>query len=113
MQMSIAPGHPTGIFVAAPGPRQNIPCRTAQAAIGEFALCLANAGEWVQIIGFAGRRGFHDRMAGIGLRIGTRVQVLSNPLDGKLLIDHAGTRLFLGGGMAHKIRVTRTEGEEE
>ena len=79
---------------------------------GQFPLRLAGAGEWVTITDFCGRRRFTDRLAGMGLHVGARIQVLRNSMNGKLLIGHAGTRLFLGGGMAHKIRVTRTEGEK-
>lgn len=70
-----------------------------------FALRLAQEREWVRIVGFQGSEGFHSRLAGMGLHIGAEIQVLCNPMDGKLLIGLEGTRLFLGGGMAQKIQV--------
>lgn len=72
---------------------------------GAFDLRSAREGDWVRIVSVKGGRGFHDRFAGIGLRIGAEVRVLQNSLNGKLLLGHEGTRLFLGGGMAHKIQV--------
>lgn len=66
---------------------------------------LAPEGEWVRIIALCGGRGFQDRLAGMGLHIGGRLEVIQNRCDGKLLLGHDDTRLFLGGGMAQKIRV--------
>jgi ferrous iron transport protein A len=68
-------------------------------------LRLAQEGEWVRIVGLKGGKGFHDRLAGLGLRVGGRLEVIRNAMDGKLLLGHEGTRLFLGGGLAHKIQV--------
>ncbi len=72
---------------------------------GALPLRLAREGEWVRIVAICGGRGFHERLAGVGLRVGEKMQVLCNPMDGKLLIGHEGARLYLGGGMAHKIQV--------
>ncbi|KJS31968.1 MAG: hypothetical protein VR64_10240 [Desulfatitalea sp. BRH_c12] len=66
---------------------------------------LAHEGEWVRIIALRGGRGFQDRLAGMGLHIGVRLEIIQNRFDGKLLLVHDGTRLFLGGGMAQKILV--------
>ncbi|MCD6293757.1 MAG: ferrous iron transport protein A [Deltaproteobacteria bacterium] len=72
-------------------------------------LRMAREGERVRIISLNGGRGFHDRLAGLGLRIGEQVEIIQNRMDGKLLLGHEGTRLFLGGGMAHKIQVVAIE----
>ena len=80
---------------------------------GAFPLRLASVGQRVRLTAFIGGQGFCDRVAGIGLYIGTEVTVLNNAMDGKLLIAHGATRLFLGGGMAHKIIVTSIEGENQ
>lgn len=81
--------------------------------MGTFPLRLAREGEWVRIIGVNGGKTLHDRLAGMGLRPGTEVRVLNNPMDGKLILGHEGTRLFLGGGMAYKIQVVVLEGGDE
>ncbi len=77
-----------------------------------FPLRMAGEGDRVKIVGLIGGAGLHDRLAGIGLAVGSRLQVLRNPMDGKLIVDCQGTRLFIGGGMAHKIAVVQEEGEE-
>lgn len=110
MQTSIALAPLGGLFPDNATPLTLSSRRSTPPCTGEFSLRLARAGEWVKITGFTGRRGFLDRINGIGLHIGARVQVLSNPMNGKLLIGHGATRLFLGGGMAHKIRVVGIEG---
>lgn len=78
--------------------------------MGSLSLRLAQKGEWVRIVSVNGGKGIHERLAGVGLRIGTEAQVLHNSMNGKLLIDHQGARLYLGGGMAHKIHVVIIEG---
>ena len=77
---------------------------------GGFALRLAREGEWVRIVSVNGGKGVHERLAGFGLRVGAEVQVLHNAMNGKLLLGHQGARLYLGGGMAHKIQVAVIEG---
>ena len=81
--------------------------------MGIFSLRMAQEGEWVRIVAISGGKGFHERLAGVGLRVGTTIQVLCNPMDGKLVLGHEGTRLFLGGGMAHRIQVSVIKGESE
>jgi ferrous iron transport protein A len=78
--------------------------------MGIFSLRLAQEGEWVRIVSVNGGKGVHERLAGFGLRVGTEVQVLQNSMNGKLLLGHQGARLYLGGGMAHKIQVAVIEG---
>ena len=113
MQTSIVLPHHPALF-AGHSPRMTAaPTASEPMPTGEFSLRLAAAGEWVKITGFAGRRGCRDRIAGIGLTVGARIQILKNDTCGKLLIGHAGRRLFMGGGMAHKIRVIHIKGEEE
>ena len=77
---------------------------------GDFSLRLAREGDWVRIVAVNGGKGVHDRLTGFGLRVGAEVQVLHNSMNGKLLLGHEGTRLYLGGGMAHKIQVAVIEG---
>jgi Fe2+ transport system protein FeoA len=73
-------------------------------------LRLVREGEWVRIVSVNGGEGFHNRLAGVGLRVGERMEIIRNGMDGKLLLAHEGTRLFLGGGMAQKIQVVIVEG---
>jgi len=68
-------------------------------------LRLVQEGEWVRITCMSGGREFQDRLAGMGLRVGGRLEVIQNRLDGKMLLGCESTRLFLGGGMAQKILV--------
>ncbi|MGD9366084.1 MAG: ferrous iron transport protein A [Desulfobacteraceae bacterium] len=72
---------------------------------GIFALRLARESDQVRIVSMKEGKRFRDRLAGLGLRVGAHVQVIQNNMNGKLLIDHEGVRLFLGGGMANKIQV--------
>ena len=76
-------------------------------------MLLAREGDRVRIVSLSGGKGFHDRLAGLGLRIGERVEIIQNRMDGKLLLGHEGTRLFLGGGMAQKIRVVVLNGGDK
>jgi Fe2+ transport system protein FeoA len=78
-----------------------------------FALRLAKAGDQVRIVALSGGKGCQDRLAGMGLRIGGEVQVLRNDKGKKLLLGYQGNRLFLGGGMAHKIKVAVIKGESK
>lgn len=68
-------------------------------------LGLVTEGEWVRIVALHGGRGLHDRLAGMGICVGGRLEVIRNRFDGKIVLGHEGSRLFLGGGMAQKIRV--------
>jgi ferrous iron transport protein A len=83
------------------------------AGMGLLSLRLAQEGEWVRIVAINGGKGIHERLAGVGLRIGAKIQILRNPMDGKLVIGHEGTRLYLGGGMVHKIQAIVIKGECE
>ena len=73
-------------------------------------LRLAGEGAKVKIVALNCGNGLSDRLAGLGLRIGSELQIINNSMNGKILIGHENTRLFLGGGMAHKIQVADVEG---
>ena len=75
-----------------------------------FPLRLAREGSRVRIVGLNGGKGFHDRLAGVGLRLGIDVDVIQNSMCGKMLICRDGARFYLGGGMAQKIQVIFTKG---
>lgn len=70
-----------------------------------FSLRLANEGERVRISSLSGGKNFRDRLISMGLNVGAEIKIVQNQSGGKMLIGVKGTRLFLGGGMAHKINV--------
>ena len=70
-----------------------------------FSLRMANEGERVQITSLGGGKSFRDRLFSMGLNVGTEIEIVQNREGGKMLIGLEDTRLFLGGGMAHKINV--------
>ena len=70
-----------------------------------FSLRLANEGEKVKIISLMGGKSFRDRLVSMGLNIGAKIEIVQNREGGKMLIGVEDSRLFLGGGMAHKINV--------
>ncbi len=74
-----------------------------------FPLRLAQEGERVRIVSLNGGRAFFERLTGMGLCIGEKVEVLQNRMNGKILIGYENTRLVLGCGMAHKIQVAGIE----
>jgi Fe2+ transport system protein FeoA len=86
---------------------------TMCAGQASLPLRMVREGEWVRIVSVSGGEGFHNRLAGVGLRVGERMEIIRNGMDGKLLLAHEGTRLFLGGGMAQKIQVVIVEGSKQ
>lgn len=58
-----------------------------------------------------GGRDFARRLAGLGVALGTDVQVLQNRGRGPMLVLVRGTRIALGRGEALKIIVEEAEGE--
>ncbi|MFN2354587.1 MAG: ferrous iron transport protein A [Desulfopila sp.] len=81
-------------------------------APGSVPLRLTQEGERGRIVAISGGGGARERLAALGSRPGVTVRVLCNSMDGKLLLEHDGSRLYLGGGMAHKIQVVITKGEK-
>ena len=78
-----------------------------------FSLRLAGEGELVEIVSLTGGKGVRDRLVSLGLGIGAKVEIIQNHMTGKILLGHNGSRLYLGGGMAHKIQVTIVEGGQK
>ena len=70
-----------------------------------FPLRLAPEGTFVRITALTGGQEVRERLSGMGLSVGARVEVIQNRGDGQLLLARKGSRLFLGGGMAHRIQV--------
>ncbi|MBN1627124.1 MAG: ferrous iron transport protein A [Deltaproteobacteria bacterium] len=78
-----------------------------------FPLRLAGEGDHVRITGLAGGRGFHDSLAGVGLRPGVDMDVIQNSACGRMLICVNGSRFYLGGGMAQRIQIKIIKGGKQ
>lgn len=74
-------------------------------ASSAFPIRLAGEGERLKIASLMGGKNFQDRIFGMGLNVGAEIDILRNVGNGPVLIALNGSRLFLGGGMAHKINV--------
>lgn len=72
-----------------------------------FALALASVDERVRILEVAGGRGISKRLDAMGLRPGSEFTVLQREGPGGMLIQLGSSRLALGVGMLHRIRVCR------
>ena len=66
---------------------------------------LAQPGECVEVLEIAGGHGFRKRLAEMGLSSGCRVVVVSNGRPGPVVLEIKGSRLAIGHGATHKIRV--------
>jgi Fe2+ transport system protein FeoA len=62
-------------------------------------------GEHVRVTGFDAGRGLRARLTAIGLAPGTELTVISNKGRGPFIVAVKGTRIMLGRGVAHQIRV--------
>ncbi|MBW1741180.1 MAG: ferrous iron transport protein A [Deltaproteobacteria bacterium] len=69
-------------------------------------LAMACAGERVRIVMLAGGRGMHQRLASMGLNVGSEIEVIKKGIPGPFLVSAGDTRLAVGAGIAHKIMVS-------
>jgi ferrous iron transport protein A len=60
------------------------------------------SGSRARIIAIRGGRELHRRLMGLGLRVGTEIQVLHHRGRG-VVVGSAGNRIALGGGVAEKL----------
>lgn len=72
-----------------------------------FCLALAGEGEKVKIHSCRGCGLLRQRLLGMGIHIDDEIVVVQRQNGGAMLIEKTGSRYALGGGMAHKIQVTR------
>lgn len=72
----------------------------------QLPLRLAGEGDMVCIADLKGGKDCFERLSGLGLRVGAVIEIIRNPMGGKMIVRHGETRIFLGGGMANKISVT-------
>ncbi len=70
-----------------------------------MTLAMASPGEEVRLTAIHGGQRMRKRLADLGLNIGMKVSVLQHNGGGPLLLAVKDSRLALGRGMAHKIRV--------
>jgi len=73
-----------------------------------FPLALAATGENLEIVALDGGERMTRRLEAMGLRPGTRLETLQNERPGGLVVRVGGTKLALGTGMVHRIRVVRS-----
>lgn len=72
-----------------------------------FSLALAGEGERVKIISCRSGGLLRERLLSMGIHIDDEIKVIQKQNGGAMLIEKTGSRYALGGGMAHKINVTR------
>lgn len=73
----------------------------------EMPLVMAGNGEEVTIVGIRAGRGLNQRLADMGLTIGTTIRVINKQGAGPMLIDFRGSRLVLGFSAAQRVMVER------
>ena len=69
-------------------------------------LAMAKPGEQVEVKEIATGVGGKSRLASMGLRIGDKLEVISNDGHGRLILGHECSRLAMGRGIAQKILVS-------
>ncbi|WP_198034094.1 FeoA family protein [Acidihalobacter ferrooxydans] len=72
-----------------------------------FPLALAAPGERVRIVALTGGPGMAKRLDAMGLHPGCEFDVLQTEGASGMLIRMASTRLAVGTGMLHRIRVCK------
>ena len=73
----------------------------------EMPLAMADSGEELTITGIRGGRGLNQRLADMGLTIGTTIKIINKHGVGPMLIDFRGCRLVLGFSAAQRVMVER------
>ena len=68
-------------------------------------LTAAFPGDIVRIVSLMGGRGMHQHLIGMGLDIGSEIEVIHQGVPGPFIVGVKETRLAIGAGMAQKIMV--------
>ena len=68
-------------------------------------LTAAFPGDIVKIVSLMGGRGIHQHLIGMGLDIGSEIEVIHQGVPGPFIVGVKETRLAIGAGMAQKIMV--------
>jgi Fe2+ transport system protein FeoA len=66
----------------------------------------APSGTPLRVAGMDGGQAFRMRLAAMGIRIGTELQVVQRQASGPLIVALRGTRIAIGRGMLDRILVT-------
>lgn len=69
-------------------------------------------GEEAYVYLLSGGQGFVNRLAGMGIIVGTKIKMLRNA-GGQIILLASDTRIALGKGQAEKVLVVKTRGKEE
>ena len=78
-----------------------------QKSASSFPLALAGTGENVRIAMIRGGIGIKERLLSMGLQVDDVIAVVQCRRKGAVLVAKNENRFMLGGGMAHKIHVTK------
>ena len=68
-------------------------------------LTAVSPGDIVKIVSLMGGRGIHQHLMGMGLDIGSEIEVIHQGEPGPFIVRVKETRLAIGAGMAQKIMV--------
>lgn len=69
-------------------------------------LSLARAGDQVMVVRVSGNDEARKHLADLGFVVGTRVQIVSSPGNGNVIVRLKDSRLAITSKMAEKIMVT-------
>lgn len=81
--------------------------RVVNGSVPAYPLVLAGEGEVVKIVLLHGGHRFRERLLSMGIDLEDEVTVVHRQGNGAVVIEKAGSRYGLGGGMAHKIQVIK------
>ncbi len=70
-----------------------------------MSLAMLSSGQRAKIVSLSGGRGLQARLFGMGLGIGSEIEVIYRGAPGPFLIAAKAPRLAIGQGMAYKIMV--------
>ena len=70
-----------------------------------MTLTTISAGNKVRIVSLIGGRGMQQHLIGMGLDIGSEIEVIHQGVPGPFIVGVKETRLAIGAGMAQKIMV--------
>lgn len=72
-----------------------------------FPLSSIEVGARVRIAALLAGRGLAERIADMGLPVGSEIEIVQRQSGGRLIVAREFARVALGGGMAQKILVER------
>ncbi|WP_051553814.1 FeoA family protein [Desulfobulbus elongatus] len=72
-----------------------------------YPLVFASEGERVKVVSLHGGCLMRERLLSMGINVDDEILVVHKQENGAVVIEKAGCRYGLGGGMAHKINVIK------